>query len=97
MVSAAKLTFSGTQVSYGYEEADSKLAFERLMKSLESAGVTRSDVAVAQYYVLGEPIAAQIRKLAPGFFGNLVSGILLMEGLPSMQAGFAVDVVAAKD
>jgi enamine deaminase RidA (YjgF/YER057c/UK114 family) len=97
LVSSAKLTFSGTQVSYGYEEADSKLAFERLMKSLESAGVTRSDVAVAQYYALGEPIAVQIRKLAPGFFGSPASGILLMEGLPSMQAGFAVDVVAARD
>jgi enamine deaminase RidA (YjgF/YER057c/UK114 family) len=97
LVSSAKVTFSGTQVSYGYEEADSKLAFERLMKSLESAGVTRADIAVAQYYALGEPIAVQIRKLAPGFFGNPASGILLMEGLPSMQAGFAVDVVAARD
>jgi len=96
LVSAEKLVFSGTQVSYGYQEADSKLAFERLQKSLEGAGVTRADITFTHYYSLGEPITAQIRKLAPGFFGNPVLSVIPVEGLASMDAGFAVDVIAAK-
>jgi hypothetical protein len=88
---------SGTQVSYGYQEADSKLAFERLLKALEASGVSARDVAFARYYPLAEPIAAQVRKMRGGFFPTAVSSLVLVEGLPSMDAGFAVDVVAVKD
>lgn len=97
LVGAPRVVFSGTQVSFGYEEADSRLAFERLRKSLDAAGVARADTAMTRYYSMGEPINAQIRKLAPEFFGGPASALLLFEGLPSMQAGFAVDVVAVKD
>ena len=89
--------FSGTQVSFGYEEADSKLAFERLQRSLDAAGVAKPDIAYTQYYSVANPLSVQIRKLAPGFFGNPASSILPIQGLPSMQAGFAVDVIAVKD
>jgi hypothetical protein len=91
------VVLTGTQVSYGYQEADSRLAFERLQKSLEAAAVARADAAFVQYYPVAESMAAQVRKLAPGFFGKTAFSILLVEGLPSMQAGFAVDVVAAKE
>jgi len=97
VIGSPRVVLSGTQVSYGYQEADSRLAFERLQKSLESAGVSGGDTAFAQYYPVAEPLASQVRKLAPSFFGKAVSSILLFEGLPSMEAGFAVDVIAAKD
>ena len=97
LVASPRVLFSGTQVSFGYEEADSRLAFERTRKSLEAAGVTREDTAVTQYYSLGEPVNVQIRKLAPEFFGNPAFSLIMFEGLPSMEAGFAVDVIAAKD
>ena len=97
LVASPRVVLSGTQVSYGYQEADSKLAFERLQKSLEAAGVSPADTAFTQYYSLADPIADQARKLAPGFFGNPASSILLFEGLPAMDAGFAVDVIAAKN
>lgn len=97
LVSSPRVLLTGTQVSYGYQEADSRLAFDRLQKSLESAGAARSDTAFAQYYSLADPLTGQIRKLAPGYFGNAASSVLVFEGLPSMQAGFAVDVIAAKD
>ena len=53
--------------------------------------------AFTQFYSLANPIAEQIRKLAPGFFGNPASSILLFEGLPAMDAGFAVEVIAVKN
>jgi enamine deaminase RidA (YjgF/YER057c/UK114 family) len=97
LVAAQHVVLSGSQVSYGYQEADSRLAFERLSKQLESAGVTGRDVVVARYYPLAEPIANQVRKLRGGFFAGPANSLVLFEGLPSMDAGFAVDVVAVKD
>ena len=97
IVNSSKVVVTGSQVSYGYQEGDSRLAFERLQKSLDAAGVGREDTAFAQYYPIAESMAAQVRKLAPGFFGKAASSVLLFEGLPSMQAGFGVDVIAVKD
>jgi len=97
LVNAPHVVFSGTQVSYGYQEADSRLAFERLAKTLESVGVSGRQVAVARYYPLAEVIAAQVRKLRAGFLGTPANSMLVMEGLPSMDAGFGVDVVAVKE
>jgi len=97
VVNSPKVVLSGSQVSYGYQEADSRLAFERLKRSLEAAGVGRADTAFAQYYSIAGPLSVQVRGLAPGFLGKAASSVVLMEGLPSMQAGFAVDVIAVKE
>jgi enamine deaminase RidA (YjgF/YER057c/UK114 family) len=100
LVAAPHLVLTGTQVSFGYEEKDALLAFERLRKALEQSGVSTADVAYAHYYPLSAGIAAQIRKLRTGFFDAAhppAGALLLFEGLPSMDAGFALDVVAAKE
>jgi enamine deaminase RidA (YjgF/YER057c/UK114 family) len=97
LVAANHVVLTGTQVSYGYQEANSRLALERLQKALEASGVTGRDVAFAHYYPLAEPIAAQVRRLRASFFGNPAGSLVLFEGLPGMDAGFAVDVVAVKD
>ena len=65
----------GSQVSYGYQEANSRLAFGRLQKALEASGVSGRDVAFAHYYPLAEPLAAQVRKLRPEFFARSASWI----------------------
>jgi enamine deaminase RidA (YjgF/YER057c/UK114 family) len=100
LVTAPHVVLTGTQVSFGYQERDARLAFERLSKSLENAGASLKDVAFAHYYPLSGGIAAQVRKIRGEFFDaeHPPAGTLLtFEGLPSMDAGFAVDVVAAKD
>jgi enamine deaminase RidA (YjgF/YER057c/UK114 family) len=97
LVGAQHVVLTGTQVSYGYQEANSRLAFERLQKVLEGAGVSGRDVAFAYYYPLADPLAAQVRKLRAEFFGASAGSLVLFEGLPGMDAGFAVDVVAVKD
>jgi enamine deaminase RidA (YjgF/YER057c/UK114 family) len=100
LVAAPHVVLTGTQVSFGYQERDARLAFERLAKSVENAGASVKDVAFAHYYPLSGGIAAQVRKIRGEFFDaeHPPAGTLLtFEGLPSMDAGFAVDVVAAKD
>jgi enamine deaminase RidA (YjgF/YER057c/UK114 family) len=97
LVAAKNVVLTGTQVSYGYQEANSRLAFERMQKALEASGVTKHDVAFAHYYPLAESIAEQVRRLRGAFFGAPAGSLVLFEGLPGMDAGFAVDVVAVKD
>ena len=100
LVAAPRVVLTGTQVSYGYQEADSRLAFGRLIKALEQAGAKAGDVAFVHYYPLSYGIANQVRKLRGEFFDSVqpaAGSMLIFEGLPSMDAGFAVDVVAVRD
>jgi len=100
LVAAPHVVLTGTQVSFGYEEKDARLAFMRLQKALEQSSVGTRDVAYAHYYPLSPGIANQVRKIRPEFFDAAhppAGSLLLFEGLPSMDAGFAIDVIAAKD
>ena len=57
------------------------------------------DVAFAHFYSLASGISAQVEKVRGEFFDPArppASSLLLFEGLPSMDAGFAMDVVAVK-
>jgi enamine deaminase RidA (YjgF/YER057c/UK114 family) len=57
-------------------------------------------VAFAHYYPLSAGIAEQVRKVRSKFFDDArppAGSLVLFEGLPSMEAGFAVDLVAVKD
>ena len=99
-VGAPHVVLTGTQVSFGYEEKDARLAFDRLQKGLEGAGVSARDVAYAHYYPLAPSLAKQVRKVRSEFFDAAhppAGTLLVFEGLPPMEAGFAVDVVAVKD
>jgi enamine deaminase RidA (YjgF/YER057c/UK114 family) len=99
LVGARQVVITGTQASFGYTEPDARLAFERLAKVIEQAGAASRDVAFARYYSLAPVIAAQIRKLGPQFLGGSpppAGTVAVFEGLPALDAGFAVDVVAVK-
>jgi enamine deaminase RidA (YjgF/YER057c/UK114 family) len=100
LIAAPRVVLTGSQVSFGYEEKDARLAFERLQHGLEQAGAKLGDVAFAHYYPLSGGIAAQVRKVRAEFFDRArppAGTMLVFESLPSMDAGFAVDVVAAKE
>jgi len=99
LVNAPEVVLTGTQVSFGYQEADSRLAFDRLRKELEQAGSSASKVAYTHYYPLAAGIADQVRRIRTEVFDAAhppAGSLLLFEGLPSMDAGFGVDVVAVK-
>jgi len=99
LVNTAEVVLTGSQVSFGYQEQDARLAFERLGKELEQAGTASSRVAFAHYYPLSQSIAEQIRKTRAGTFDGQhppAGTMLVFEGLSSMDAGFAVDAIAVK-
>jgi len=100
LIGSPHVVLTGTQVSFGYEEKDARLAFERLQHILEESGASLRDAAFLHYYPLSPSIAAQVRKIGSEFFtppNSPASSMLQFESLPSMDAGFAMDAVAAKN
>ncbi len=100
IVGAPHIIWTGTQVSFGFEERDAHLALERLGKTLEPLGVAMRDIAYARFYPLSRKIEKQMRQQIPIYFdpANLPAlSVLEFEGLSSEDAGFAVDAVAAKE
>jgi enamine deaminase RidA (YjgF/YER057c/UK114 family) len=99
LAEAGQLVLTGTQASFGYREQDGRLAFDRMRKVLEQAGAAPDGVMMVHYYPLAPALGAQVEKLKAEFFGGAhppAASLLLFEGLPSMDAGFAMDVVAVK-
>jgi hypothetical protein len=87
-----KLAFSGTQISFGYEEKDAVRAFERLKHDLAEAAGPSAVIVAANVYALSPPAADIARKLCPA---TEALTVLPFDGVAAMDAGFAVDAVAA--
>lgn len=97
LVGASTLVLTGTQVAFGFQDADARLAFQRLEKALAQSGASLKTVAMTGVYPLSEAIAAQARKIGVEFFDAAqppASTMAAFEGLPSMDASFAIDAVA---
>ncbi len=100
LVAAPRIILSGTQPSFGFQDSDARLAFKRLQSSLEQAGGSIRNVAFSSIYPLSPSIAEQVRRIRFEFYDKNrppASTLLIFEGLPSMDSGFAVDVVAIKN
>jgi enamine deaminase RidA (YjgF/YER057c/UK114 family) len=96
-VTAPRIALTGTQVAFGIQEADAKLAFSRLEKELAQVGASLKYTAMSSVYPLSEASANLVRKVRFEYLDQTrppASTMLLFEGLPSMDASFAVDVVA---
>jgi enamine deaminase RidA (YjgF/YER057c/UK114 family) len=97
LVSAPKLELTGTLLSYGFEDSDARLAFQRLAKAVELGGGSMKDVVVTHIYPLSQSLLEQVRKIRFEFLdkSHPPAGTLLpFDGLPAMEAGFAIDVIA---
>ena len=100
LIGAPKVILTGSQQAFGYQDADARLAFQRLQRSLSQEGGSLHRVAFASFYPLSASISEQVRKICVEFDDRTSppAGTLLpFEGLPSMDAGFAMDVVAVKE
>jgi enamine deaminase RidA (YjgF/YER057c/UK114 family) len=97
LVGPGRLAMTGTQVGFRAQDADVKLAFERLGKALESVGAGYKNVAVTHIYALSTSIANRVRPVRFEFLDPAkppASTMLLFEGLPGLDATFAIDVMA---
>jgi enamine deaminase RidA (YjgF/YER057c/UK114 family) len=98
LVNSPKIVLTGIQMAFRDSDADLRLAFERLRKVLEPLGVTYKDVFWASSYPLTRPLEEKMRVVQQDFYDRArppAGTMLLFEGLPSLDATMAVDVIAA--
>jgi enamine deaminase RidA (YjgF/YER057c/UK114 family) len=97
-ITAPRLVLSGSQLGFHTAEADVRLAFERLEKALAAAHIKPAHIVYAQYYPLTRGMLERIAKIQTEFFSKsqaTPATAIVVEGLPSVDASFAMDVVAA--
>lgn len=97
LVNAPRVALTGTQLAFGYTEADARLAFQRLGKALDQVGASFDDLAMANIYPLSGSIAQLAGKVRGEFFNPSrppASTMVPLEGLPSLDAAFGLDAVA---
>ena len=97
LVGAQRVVLTGSQMAFRYQDSDVRLAFERLKGSLDQAGGSIRDVAMSSIYPLTRAMADKVRAIRFEFYDSSkppASTMLPFEGLPSLDASFAVDVVA---
>jgi enamine deaminase RidA (YjgF/YER057c/UK114 family) len=93
----AQLVFTGAQLAFGTAAPDARLGFERLGKTLTQAGASYSGVAHAGVYSLSRSAGELAERTGRELFDSSkppALTVLPVEGLPSLDASFAVDVVA---
>ena len=98
LVRTPKVIISGTQMAFGGQEADVQLAFERLQKALASVNTGFDHLAMSYVYLTNMQMADKVRAVRKTFYtakNPPASTLLPFEGLPSLDATFGVDVVAA--
>jgi enamine deaminase RidA (YjgF/YER057c/UK114 family) len=97
-VNAAKLVLTTTQQSFGLDDAAMRLAMSRLQKMLDSQHAAFGQVVMAHGYALSNKAMAEYRRVRGDFYDKAhppASTLLVFEGLPSSDAVFGLDVIAA--
>jgi enamine deaminase RidA (YjgF/YER057c/UK114 family) len=98
LVKSRKLVITGTQLAFGSQEGDIKLAFDRLQRVLSSSNARFEKVVMSHTYVTSTAIIPRVRTVRAGYYNSAMppaSTLLPFEGLPSLDASFGVDVIAA--
>ncbi|MCX6620346.1 MAG: hypothetical protein NTY38_04590 [Acidobacteria bacterium] len=96
-VASGRITMSGIQLGFGTQEADIRLAFDRLDKALESARATRANTLLVNIYSLSRSAATRLRQERERYFDKtkpIIYNLFLSEGLASLDASFGVEVAA---
>lgn len=97
LTNAPKLILSGAQLAFNSQDADVRLAMDRLRKAVEQAGGSLRNAVLTNYYPLTQSTIDKIRKIRFEFLDKSrppASTMLVFEGLPSMDASFSVEVIA---
>lgn len=100
LVTGPKLVITGTQLAFGSQESDVKLAFERLKRALSGSNARLDQVVMSHLYLTYSAMTARVRSVRAGYYTGAnppASTMLPFEGLPSLDATFGVDVVAVPD
>jgi len=97
LVGSPKIVLNSAQMAFHGEDSDVRLAFSRLDKALNSVQSSVKLVAFSSLYPLNNAMLTKIRNIRFEFWDKdhpPSATMVPFEGLPSMDASFAIDVVA---
>jgi enamine deaminase RidA (YjgF/YER057c/UK114 family) len=97
VTTAPRLVLSAAQLGFGSQDGDVRLAFDRLEKSLAPLNAQLKSAVSTHVYLLSPGLREKIRAVHPELFQSNASTFVQVEALPSLDASFGVDVVAAAD
>ncbi len=100
LVTGGRLAITGSQLAFGGQEHDLKLAFERLGKALNSAGAGFAHVVMSHVYLMSTELADRVRAVRATYYNGSnppASTMLPFEGLPSLDTEMGVDAIAVAD
>ena len=88
------MVVTGTQLAFGAEESDFRLALDRLQKALSALNSSFDHPVMLHVYSTSPALRERVGSLLRD--QKLVSPntMLAVEGLPSLDARFGVDVIA---
>jgi len=89
-VSNPEIVISGTQLAFGSQDSDLKLAFERLEKALAAKNARSDRVVLSHLYVTSTSLTSRAIALS----GARLSTVLPVEALPSLDAALGLEVIA---
>jgi hypothetical protein len=87
----AEVVISGTQLAFGSQESDFKLALGRMEKAVAAKGARLDRAILAHLYVTSGAIGGRVAALLPG--GGARS-VIPVEALPSLDSAFGLEIVA---
>ena len=96
--SPAKLVFTATQMAFGDQEQAIRLAYGRLGRALDTMKAGYRDTVLMSVYSLNRAVAEKASALAVEFQGRAdrpATSVQIVEGLPSLDATVAIEVVAS--
>ncbi|HEX5227648.1 MAG TPA: Rid family hydrolase [Bryobacteraceae bacterium] len=90
----SEIVITGTQLAFGSQDNDLKLALGRLDKALAVKGASLNHAVLANLYVTSTSLSDRVLALAPSAAAR---SVLPVEALPSLDSSFALDVIAESD
>jgi enamine deaminase RidA (YjgF/YER057c/UK114 family) len=97
LVSSPQVVITGTQLAFGKQDSDFKLAFERLEKTLAASKTRFDHVVMAHLYTTASGINTRVLAIQSAQAGSShapASTLVPFESLPSLDALFGIDVIA---
>jgi len=93
LVSSPEIVITGTQLAFGSQDSDLKLAFDRLEKALAAKNARLDRVVISQLYVTSSALANRVAATESARASGSRT-VLPIEALPSLDAPFGLDVIA---
>jgi enamine deaminase RidA (YjgF/YER057c/UK114 family) len=96
LVASPQIVITGTQLAFGSQDSDLKLAFDRLEKALAAKNAGFDHVVISRLYVTSSALTSRVVALQSAR-SAATRTVLPVEALPSLDAPFGLDVIAVLD